>query len=183
MTGIDWTAPEDARLRQLWDQGLSGREIGLAMGKTKNSVVGRVHRLKLPPRPSPIREAGSARVTSSPPARGSSRPGRVAPSDPAADSGQSPATGRGPSAADPARVAPSVPKPASGRLSGSAAPMRASGIHLTCQYIAGEARGAETVFCGKPVGQRLDGSRSSYCPAHHARCLDRRAIFQPAKVA
>ena len=49
-----WTNERDAQLRTLWDAGLSGADIGKRMGITKNAVIGRVHRLKLAPRVSPI---------------------------------------------------------------------------------------------------------------------------------
>ena len=49
-----WSAEDDARLRELYAQELSLTAIGRAMGKTKNAVVGRSHRLGLPARPSPI---------------------------------------------------------------------------------------------------------------------------------
>lgn len=42
-----------AAIRRLWSQGLSTREIGLALGITKNAVVGLAHRMGLE-RPSPI---------------------------------------------------------------------------------------------------------------------------------
>jgi len=45
-----WTAERDAELRRLWETTLSASEIGKAMGLSKNQVVGRAHRLKLPPR-------------------------------------------------------------------------------------------------------------------------------------
>lgn len=48
-----WPALEP-ELRQLWADGLSTREIGLKIGKSKNAVIGRAHRLKLPPRPAPV---------------------------------------------------------------------------------------------------------------------------------
>ena len=47
MTFKLWTAEQDELLRKLWAEGLSGRLIGFQMGVTKNSVIGRVHRLKL----------------------------------------------------------------------------------------------------------------------------------------
>jgi GcrA cell cycle regulator len=49
-----WTAERDAQLRSLWDAGISGTEIGKRMGITKSAAIGRVHRLKLAPRVSPI---------------------------------------------------------------------------------------------------------------------------------
>ena len=49
-----WAAERDAQLRSLWDAGISGTEIGKRMGITKSAAIGRVHRLKLAPRVSPI---------------------------------------------------------------------------------------------------------------------------------
>jgi len=49
----------DGELRALWAEGHSAAQIGRKMGLSKNSVMGRVHRLKLAGRPSPI--AGGAR--------------------------------------------------------------------------------------------------------------------------
>lgn len=53
-TNSPWTAERDERLRRLWDEGHTTLEIGAMMGVTKNSVIGRVHRLKLAQRGSPI---------------------------------------------------------------------------------------------------------------------------------
>lgn len=53
--GRGWPPERDAALMQLWaDRGLSAAEIGRRLGISKNAVVGRSHRLRLPARPSPI---------------------------------------------------------------------------------------------------------------------------------
>lgn len=44
----------DDELRRHWAAGTSTKKIGDAMHITKNAIVGRAHRLGLPPRPSPI---------------------------------------------------------------------------------------------------------------------------------
>lgn len=51
----DWTSDVIAQLRQLWDEGHTTAEIGRRLGVSKNAVVGKAHRLRLPPRPTPIR--------------------------------------------------------------------------------------------------------------------------------
>ena len=55
-TDNPWTDDELARLRALWVQEprLSTAEIGRRMGRPKDGIIGKAHRLNLPPRPSPI---------------------------------------------------------------------------------------------------------------------------------
>jgi GcrA cell cycle regulator len=54
-TDFDWTDSAIARLRELWDEGHSTAEIGRRMGISKNAIVGKSHRLRLKPRPSPVK--------------------------------------------------------------------------------------------------------------------------------
>lgn len=44
-----WTDEADAELRRLQAEGYSGGRIAELMGKTRNAVIGRLHRLQLPP--------------------------------------------------------------------------------------------------------------------------------------
>lgn len=53
-TGNTFTESEDAELTRLHAEGHSTAEIGRRMGRTKNSIIGRCHRLKLPKRGSPL---------------------------------------------------------------------------------------------------------------------------------
>jgi len=57
---FDWTEERLAKLRELWDSGMATEAIGAKLGTTKNSVVGKAHRLKLPSRPSPIKSDPNA---------------------------------------------------------------------------------------------------------------------------
>lgn len=45
-----WTPEEDAQLKALWAAGLSATQAGLRLGRSRNSVCGRVDRLDLPAR-------------------------------------------------------------------------------------------------------------------------------------
>ena len=54
-----WTEERVTELTQLWEQGFSASAIGKKLGVSKNAVVGKAHRLKLPSRPSPIKRGGS----------------------------------------------------------------------------------------------------------------------------
>lgn len=54
-----WTPERIATVTRLWNEGLTTAEIGRAIGMSKNAIVGKAHRLQLPPRPSPIRQGKS----------------------------------------------------------------------------------------------------------------------------
>ena len=58
-----WTVERIAEVTRLWSEGLTTAEIGKVVGVTKNAVVGKAHRLGLPPRPSPIRRNNGGRAT------------------------------------------------------------------------------------------------------------------------
>lgn len=58
---MEWNEDAIAKLRVLWDEGHSTAAIGRRLGVSKNAVVGKAHRLSLPPRPSPIRRDAVAR--------------------------------------------------------------------------------------------------------------------------
>lgn len=60
---IAWNPEQVAELRALWAEGLSTRLIGLRMGISKNSVIGKANRLHLSPRPSPVKR-GEPKVRS-----------------------------------------------------------------------------------------------------------------------
>lgn len=53
--GPEWTARENAILRELWDMGATVNQIARATGRSRNAVVSRGRKMKLTPRPSPIR--------------------------------------------------------------------------------------------------------------------------------
>lgn len=56
-----WTEATITELTQLWSEGRSGAEISRRLNVSKNSVIGKAHRLDLPGRPSPIRYIGGKR--------------------------------------------------------------------------------------------------------------------------
>ncbi len=51
-----WTPEKIKLLKKLWLKGKSTVEIGKELGMSKNAVVGKVHRLELAARPSPIKK-------------------------------------------------------------------------------------------------------------------------------
>ncbi|MCQ8276846.1 GcrA cell cycle regulator [Acetobacteraceae bacterium KSS8] len=103
---MEWTDESIARLRALWQEGLSTAEIGRRMGITKNAVVGKAHRLDLPARPSPIRKTDADAA-----AQPVAQPKRPAADRPRAPS-PAPVVGPDLSARSPAAVAQAVHAPA-----------------------------------------------------------------------
>jgi len=59
MSAVEWTPDRIKILIAHWEEGLPTSEIGRRLGVTKNSVVGKVHRLGLKKRQSPIRQAAA----------------------------------------------------------------------------------------------------------------------------
>jgi len=55
MTLHNWDGASIRQLTALWAGGLPASEIGLRMRLTKDAVLGKVHRLRLPKRASPIK--------------------------------------------------------------------------------------------------------------------------------
>jgi GcrA cell cycle regulator len=203
MSGTAWTPEQDARLQELWAQGLSASAIGRAMGCTKNAVVGRAHRLKLAARPTPIRPAtgrpakkaapyrGAAAVItaraamrSSPvPASATTRPPQVPPAIPlAAGAGAtSSAAGVLPEASAGLSAALSVPSQTAAATV-STNPV-AAGFSGGCRWpMWGHGRPTH-LYCGEP---RRDAA-CSYCEGHAAVAFQRReptgslAAWNPAE--
>ncbi len=50
-----WDQTTEYLLSELWAEGKTASEIGKQLGVTRNAVIGRAHKLKLPARPSPIK--------------------------------------------------------------------------------------------------------------------------------
>jgi GcrA cell cycle regulator len=59
---MEWSEDVIAKLRVLWVEGHSTAEIGRRLNISKNAVVGKAHRLNLPPRPSPIRRGAEGSI-------------------------------------------------------------------------------------------------------------------------
>jgi GcrA cell cycle regulator len=140
---MSWTDERIQELSRLWQAGHSASEIGKLLGVSKNAVVGKAHRLKLPSRPSPIKQQAShvANADSGGPVRavgqaggqaGGSKPARSRKPAPAS-AGASAAASPGPAAAADAGAGPrGAQAPAAagratggGQHAGPAAPQRA----------------------------------------------------------
>lgn len=163
---MEWNDEVIARLRTLWDEGHSTAEIGRRLGVSKNAIVGKAHRLSLPPRPSPIRRGtgeaprpSTRRVVGStlPPlpaheAVASARRTAVATLTPSVPSPalqapalQAPALQAQALQAQAERPAVSQPKPSPSRVSEAPAPLAA--------VRAMPRRSARLVCCCWPIGE------------------------------
>ena len=52
-----WTDEAVEELKKMWDKGMTTGQIAKVLGVTKNSIIGKVHRLCLTARPSPIKKS------------------------------------------------------------------------------------------------------------------------------
>lgn len=59
---MTWTTEKIKQLKKLWSKGKSTVEIGRELGISKNAVVGKVHRLELNARPSPIKKSTTTKT-------------------------------------------------------------------------------------------------------------------------
>jgi GcrA cell cycle regulator len=154
-----WFPERDDRLRQLWDAGLSETQIGLDLHCSKNSVAGRRHRLKLPARPSPIKNRAAYPQTRKSPA-----PPKVRVRRPGGEIEETNAPER------PATVEPTLPQLAC--LAGDALPaLPAAATCGACQWPIGEPKEADFRFCDGPA---LEGK--PYCEEHCELAYVRKAV-------
>lgn len=81
---MPWTDEMVEELKRLWDEGVTTGEIGRRLNISKNSIVGKVHRLGLSGRPSPIKKkapSGSASSDSQNPKKKPASPKTSAPKE------------------------------------------------------------------------------------------------------
>ncbi len=65
-----WTDDRIAKLKKLWDRGLSASKIASELGEvTRNAVIGKAHRLSLESRPSPVKSDGTKAAKPAPKAK------------------------------------------------------------------------------------------------------------------
>ena len=57
-----WTEETVEELKKMWDKGMTTGQIAKALNVTKNSIIGKVHRLCLTARPSPIKKSSTPKT-------------------------------------------------------------------------------------------------------------------------
>lgn len=197
---VSWTAEDDARLREMWaDESLSSAEIGRRMGRGKNSVVGRAHRLRLPSRASPItarltegrhaakrpgrvRQDGAAALRAALRNGAGARPQQIIPAEAFRRHGHEAGGGRVSSSGD-SFTGPAVTPAAAAGAAGTApahlpppaAPVARAAVlsgGAACRWpMWGSKERPTHVYCGEPPRLRADGSRCVYCACHAARAF------------
>ena len=150
-----WTEQMVEDLKSMWKEGLTTGEIGKRLNVSKNSIVGKVHRLGLSGRPSPIKKKSDA----------------PAPKEPAAPKIKEPAKPVEKPIAKEEKSEPVRPKTETApAVSGTfAAPRHKGNVSLTeldnhtCRWPIGDPKDENFHFCGKKVriGQ-------TYCEEHAA---------------
>jgi GcrA cell cycle regulator len=157
-----WTPAVDAQLRKLWVAGVPSTAIAERLGCSKNSVIGRVHRLELKPRSSPIK--GGPKVAAETRARNKAAKAKLV--DALAETLRTQRASKPPAPAL-RRVAPKFPFTPSPRAIGTPAYLAlgtpALGTPLpsphVCQWPTGPRR--SFLFCGEPAMPDRP-----YCLAH-----------------
>lgn len=143
-----WEPEKVARLKELWATGIPCSQIAEKMGQTRNAIIGKVHRLKLPPRENIFSaESRKRRLNLIKPIQRQRN----------ADSGRIRAIQKARSA-EPAAV--ELPLPA---IPPDCKPVSIMDIgHNQCRAIIG-GQGPETMFCAGPT---IEGQ--SWCLFHFA---------------
>lgn len=163
---MSWTDERIQELTRLWQQGLSASEIGKRLGVSKNSIVGKAHRLNLPSRPSPIRQgeeadgAGGAEAAE-PQGRAARKPSGKANGRSGAKNGQANGTGNG-------KANGSAKRKGTGTTGDNPASVRAQvearGGRSGCLWPIGDPNDPDFHFCGAAAAPG-----KPYCPEHAAR--------------
>lgn len=141
MSAEEWTPERIKILIAFWEEGLPTSEIGRRMGVTKNAVVGKVHRLGLKQRQSPIRQSSST----------SAQPKKAKAAAAAADARPQAETSARPAATK-------TPKP-----TGEVVRLEELTSSMCC-WPEGEPGTEDFYFCGEP-----SIPDKPYCDAHCAR--------------
>ena len=141
-----WTDEAVEELKRMWDRGMTTGQIAKALNVTKNSIIGKVHRLCLTARPSPIKKV---------PAKSEAKPARAekAPKAPKAETKVAEAP------APQATVA--VEKPLITEEETNI-PLVKLDNH-PCRWPIGDPRDDSFCFCGKRVK-----TGQTYCDEHAA---------------
>jgi len=145
-----WTDEAVEELKKMWDRGMTTGQIAKALNVTKNSIIGKVHRLCLTARPSPIKKVPSKPndplTTEEKPTKKTKSPAKSAPvAEPVKEVSEAP-----------------IAKPAATFVEETNIPLVKLDNH-TCRWPLGDPRDDDFCFCGKRVR-----TGQTYCEEHAA---------------
>ena len=142
-----WTDEVVEELRKMWDKGMTTGQIAKALNVTKNSIIGKVHRLCLTARPSPIKKS----------------PAKAEKKTAAAPAPKAPAkTPAAKSHAKPVKEPAPVVEKAEPVVEETNIPLVKLDNH-TCRWPLGDPRDDDFCFCGKRIK-----TGQTYCEEHAA---------------
>lgn len=143
-----WTDDVVEELKKMWDRGMTTGQIAKALNVTKNSIIGKVHRLCLTARPSPIKKVSS---------KSESKPSpNIKRSKAVKDTKIDKAEGKSLSQESPLDLSASLP------VEETNIPLVKLDNH-TCRWPLGDPRDDDFCFCGKRVK-----TGQTYCEEHAA---------------
>lgn len=164
-----WTDEMVEDLKKMWHEGLTTGEIGKRLGVSKNSIVGKVHRLQLSGRPSPIKkkdeENTEVKTAAAPKAEKTAAPAKPEKSAPAAKSEKKSETEFPAAKAETHAENVSAAPEKTNRYQPRAAYNNKTSLtdldNHTCRWPLGDPKDENFHFCGKKVkiGQ-------TYCDEH-----------------
>jgi len=158
---VDWTEEEITTLKRLVDEDKSTRQIAGVLGRSRNSVIGKIHRLGLPMRkPGGTKAAPPAELAIPKPKRAvePKAPKAAKESKPAAEKLEGPAFPSNMPLDDRLKLAFTDRAPDGSR----GVPIRDLQRERQCVWPIGDLEAIATRFCG------MERAHGSYC-AHHGR--------------
>ena len=136
-----WTEQMVEDLKKMWHEGLTTGEIGKRLGVSKNSIVGKVHRLQLSGRPSPIKKKDEISEE------------KAAPAKPAKEEKAAPVKAKEEKRPEPAKEEKFEPV--------AKIPSLTDLDNHPCRWPVGDPKDENFHFCGKKVK-----SGQTYCEEH-----------------
>lgn len=145
-----WTDEAVEELKRMWDKGMTTGQIAKVLNVTKNSIIGKVHRLCLTARPSPIKKSENSedKKKTSKPAKVEKNKTKETPSKPAKCVKKTPIE--------------EPQKPATPVIEETNIPLVKLDNH-TCRWPIGDPKDEDFCFCGKRIK-----TGQTYCEEHAA---------------
>ena len=147
-----WTDEAVEELKKMWDKGMTTGQIAKVLNVTKNSIIGKVHRLCLTARPSPIKKSNNSTPEKKTP-KASKTPKSTTPSKPATEKVIKETK---------KEAAIETQKPAQPVVEETNIPLVKLDNH-TCRWPLGDPKDDDFCFCGKRIK-----TGQTYCEEHAA---------------